>query len=270
VIALAGWIKLHRKLQENPIYANPFMLKLWVHCLMKASHKEHKQLVGMQVVDLGPGEFVTGRDALAEEFNKGAKPSDRVSALSLWRWLKNLENMEMLNIKSTTKYSVISINNWNEYQELEQQVNNKRTTNEQQMNTNKNEKNDKNEKKDINKRHKFNEKQMQLAELLWKYVQQNDPSAKKPSLAAWANDMRLMMERDNRQGKEIQEVILWATKDDFWHKNILCASKLRKQYDKLKLQMNAERNKVNRGKQYATNQPFFEESESDFNEKRSW
>ena len=135
---MAGWISLHRKIMDNPIYSNAFMLKLWIHCLMKASHKEHSQLVGNQMVKLEPGQFVTGRNALAEEFNKGAKKDEVISAITLWRWLKNFEEWEMLNIKTTTKYSVVTVINWSEHQQHEQQVNNKRTTNEQQVNTNNN------------------------------------------------------------------------------------------------------------------------------------
>lgn len=132
---MAGWISLHRKLMDNPIYSNANMLKLWIHCLMKASHSGHDQLVGNQMVKLEIGEFVTGRNALADEFNKGAKKDDVVSAITLWRWLKNFEEWQMLNIKSTTKYSVVAVSNWSEHQQSEQQVNSKRTTDEQQVNT---------------------------------------------------------------------------------------------------------------------------------------
>ncbi|KAA0941591.1 DnaD domain protein [Sporosarcina sp. ANT_H38] len=135
---MAGWISLHRKLMDNPIYSNAHMLKLWIHCLMKASHKEHDHLVGNQMVKLEVGQFVTGRNALADEFNKGAKKDDVVSAITLWRWLKNFEEWQMLNIKTTTKYSVVTVSNWSEHQQHEQQVNNKRTTDEQQVNTNNN------------------------------------------------------------------------------------------------------------------------------------
>ena len=53
----------------------------------------------------------------------------------------------MLNIKTHSKFSIITICNWDEYQQDEQQVNNRRTTDEQQVNTDKNVKNDKNDKK---------------------------------------------------------------------------------------------------------------------------
>ena len=53
----------------------------------------------------------------------------------------------MLNIKTYSKFSIVTVSNWTEYQQDEQQVNNRRTTDEQQVNTDKNVKNDKNEKK---------------------------------------------------------------------------------------------------------------------------
>ena len=145
----SGWIKLHRKITENPVWQDPRMLKLWIYCLTKATHKEHEQMVGTQIIELQPGQFITGRNALAEEFNKGAKKEQRVSPVSLWRWLRKFEEWQMLNIKITNKYSVVTVKKWDEYQQNEQQVNIKRTSNDQQVNTNKNVKNDKNEKKFI-------------------------------------------------------------------------------------------------------------------------
>ena len=145
---MQGWIKLHRKLLENPIFNDPHLLKLWIYCLLKATHKERKQIVGKQIVELKPGQFVTGRFALAEEYNRGVKPKDIVSDRTLWRWIKFLEECEFLSIKSTTKYSVITITNWDRYQENDQQMTNKRPSNDQQMTTNKNDKNEKNDKKE--------------------------------------------------------------------------------------------------------------------------
>ncbi len=171
-----GWIKLHRKIQENGIYSDSNMLKLWIHCLLKASHKERSQLVGNQMVELLPGEFITGREVLSDEFNKGVKKADRVSAITLFRWLNNFEKWQMLNIKKTTKYSVVTVLGWSEYQHDEQQLNNKRTTDDQQLNTNKNVKNEKNEKKidmggsedetEISKPKRKTEKKLEYAELV--------------------------------------------------------------------------------------------------------
>ena len=239
---MSGWIKLHRKIKENPIFANSDMFKLWALCLIKATHKEHDQLVGNQMVKLLPGEFVTGRHELASEFNEGVKPSEKVSPSTVWRYMKNFEKWQMLNIKSGNKFSVISVTNWSEYQQSEQQVNSKRTANEQQVNTNKNVKNDKNEKNN-NKRLVFDESHMKLAALLWKCIQAHSPNLKKPNLDKWANTFRLMMERDGREGKEIQDMIVWSTNHHFWYQNILSPDKLRKQYDRLAVQKNEEERK---------------------------
>lgn len=135
---MGGWISLHRKITKNPVWQDTNYLKLWMLCLLKATHTEHEQKVGNQMVKLKPGQFVTGRTALAKEFNEGMKPSLQVKELTLFRYLNCLEVVEMLNIKKTNKYSIVTITKWEQYQQNEQQMNNKRTTDEQQMITNNN------------------------------------------------------------------------------------------------------------------------------------
>lgn len=144
---MQGYIKLYRKTMCSPIWNDLYYIKLWMYCLMKASHKSHQHFIGNQIVILNPGEFITGRSALAGDLNKGMKTSQKLSEISWWRYLTNLEKWGMLNIKKTNKYSVVSIINWTEYQEMDQQLNNRRTSDEQEMVTNNNDKNEKNEKK---------------------------------------------------------------------------------------------------------------------------
>ena len=80
---------------------------------------------------------------------------------------------------------------------------------------------------------KFETQHLKLAELLYKQIQNNLPNYKEPDLEKWANEFRLIMERDKREGKEIQNLIIKTQNDNFWKKNILSPSKLRKQYDRL-------------------------------------
>lgn len=135
---MPGWISLHRKIKDNPVWADPYFFKLWTLCLLKASHKSHEQTVGNQVITLEPGQFITGRDALADEFNKGAKKQHRLSAKTIERKLVTLEKLEMLTIKKTTKYSLVTVVNWNEYQQNDQQVTTNRPSSDQQVTTNNN------------------------------------------------------------------------------------------------------------------------------------
>ena len=150
-----GYIKLYRQITDTPVWADSDKLKLWLMCLMKATHDEKTQVVGNQIIELKAGQFITGRSALSDDFNHDVKKDRRVDGLTLFRWLSLFEKMEMLNIKKTNKYSLITVLNWDKYQgqrtSNEQQLNNKRTSNEQQLNTNKNDKNvknDNNEKKE--------------------------------------------------------------------------------------------------------------------------
>lgn len=61
----------------------------------------------------------------------------------------------------------------------------------------------------------------------------NDPTAKEPNWDGWANEVRLMVERDARTHREICELFLWAQKHQFWCANILSPSKLREKWTQL-------------------------------------
>lgn len=153
---MQGWIKLHRKIRANAIFNNHQLYRLWTICLLTATHKRREQIVGNQTVLLSPGQFVTGRFELHSEYNNGLKKKDQVSEYTVWRWLISLEKGGFLSIKTSNKFSVVTIDNWALYQgsdgeheqQNEQQVSNRCTTNEQQMSTNKNVKNKENEKND--------------------------------------------------------------------------------------------------------------------------
>ena len=64
------------------------------------------------------GQFITGR----YEFHKRMYPKKRKTSpdpKTVWRWLQTLESMQNLTIKSTNKYSMITIINWHTYQDRE-------------------------------------------------------------------------------------------------------------------------------------------------------
>jgi len=141
----SGWIKLHRKLLNNPIFYDAHLLQIFIYCLLKSNHETEKILFNGKTIEITPGQFVSGR--------KQASKDMRLKSIMWDRKLHILENLGILNINTNNKFSIITVNHWGKYQENEQvneqQMNNKRTTNEQQMNTNKNDKNDKNDKKKV-------------------------------------------------------------------------------------------------------------------------
>lgn len=129
-----GWIKLHRQLLESQIFHNEKLLKVFIYCLLKASHKEHEQQVGLTKVILQPGQFIFGRLKASEELNlKGS---------TVWMYMKLLdEEHHCISICSNNKYSIVTVVNWGLYQTDGKITDNKITTNWQQTDTNKNDNN---------------------------------------------------------------------------------------------------------------------------------
>lgn len=65
------------------------------------------------------------------------------------------------------------------------------------------------------------------------------PKFKEPNFKAWANEVRLMRERDDRTHREMCELLQWAHTIPFWRGNILSPAKLREHWDRLTIQRDA-------------------------------
>ncbi|MCD4979683.1 DnaD domain protein [Enterococcus faecalis] len=141
-----GYIKLYRKVTNSFVWTNSDMFKLWILCLMKASHEDRKFLFNGQEVRLTSGQFVTGAHAIAKEYNEGVSSDKAIAWRTLWRWLKKFENEELLSIQSNARYSVITIKNWSDYQSGDKPLTSQRQSSDKPLTTYKNDKNDKNEK----------------------------------------------------------------------------------------------------------------------------
>lgn len=252
-----GWLKLHRKLQDSDIFNDPDLLRLWLLCLMKASHSSREVMVQGEKVELEPGQFLTGRSALYDDYNKDLPNKHVVKDTTLWNRLKKLESMGSLTIESlpTRKASVITLNNWEEHQTEETKKTPKRTKKEEDpeimsefLKTGEESKDldllpEKDEKKKGKRIYTKEDIEYNLSARLFYWILQNNPKAKKPNPQKWADVIRLMIERDNREPEDIKAVIDWSQNDDFWMSNILSTDKLRKQFDTLYMQMERDRKK---------------------------
>jgi hypothetical protein len=142
-----GWVKIHRQLLDNPIISKPDYLSIWVVLLLLANHQEHSFIWNNKKQICKRGQVLTGRKELARKTGVNESKIERI--------LKYLKNEQQIEQQTTTKFRLITIKNYNQYQDFEQQneqqVNNKRTTSEQQMNTNKNDNNIKNDNNEKNK-----------------------------------------------------------------------------------------------------------------------
>jgi len=135
-----GWIKLHRKLIDNPIMKDPELLQLFVYCLLRANHKEKSIFHGNTLIEIGRGEFITGRYEMAEYLEQNPN--------TLYNRMKKLEKFGFIGLKTNNKFTIVNVHKYDIYQESDEEVS---TTDQQQINTDKNGKNDKNVKNNTNK-----------------------------------------------------------------------------------------------------------------------
>ena len=106
------YIKLHRKILDNGVFADAELLKVFVWCILKANTTSN--VVYGRKVDVG--QFLTGRLTASEELH--IKPS------TIYKRLQKLKQQGYINLNSTTKNTLVTVINYKSYQ-LEQ-VNKKR------------------------------------------------------------------------------------------------------------------------------------------------
>ena len=138
-----GWLKLHRKILDNPVVMKDSdHLAVWVYLLLNATHTGCLALFQGKKITLKSGQLITGRKTISRDLC--------ISESKVTRILNLLKNEQQIEQQTSSKNRLISITNWDYYQsteqQSEQQVNNNRTTSEQQVNTNKNVKKEKKEK----------------------------------------------------------------------------------------------------------------------------
>ena len=101
---MQGYIKLHRKILDNGVFADAELLKVFVWCILKANTVPN--MVYGRKVDIG--EFITGRVTASEELH--LKPS------TIYKRLQKLKAQGYIDISSTTKNSLITVVNYKSYQ----------------------------------------------------------------------------------------------------------------------------------------------------------
>lgn len=114
-----SWIKLYRNLLYSPIFENEKGLKIWIWCLLKATHADRNQLVGQQIVELKKGQFIFGRKKASEEL--------KMTESVIYKYIKLLEKLEMISMESNNKFSVVTVAKWEDYQ-IEDLKSNSRVT----------------------------------------------------------------------------------------------------------------------------------------------
>jgi hypothetical protein len=141
-----GYIKLFRKIQDHQLWKDkPYSRgQAWVDLLLMANHKESKFLLGNEIISVEPGQIITSEVKLSERWGW--------SRCRVRAFLGLLQSDSMLQKKSDSKKTVLTLCNYNIYNESEtskkHQKNIKKISNRQRSDTIKNEENEENIEED--------------------------------------------------------------------------------------------------------------------------
>lgn len=145
-----GWLKLYRSILDSAVFQDAEVLKVWIWLLCNVAFEQHDTICYGKVIHLKQGQIATGRKKIAQ--------CTDLNETKVYRALTALKSLGNIEIKATNKYSIITVVNWDKYQDEngnrtanEQQTNIKTTAEEQQDNSKRTQhKNGKKEKKEKN------------------------------------------------------------------------------------------------------------------------
>ena len=106
---MAGWIKIYRELADHWLAKHPEKLGWWVLLLLKVAHEDKKVLVGNQMIELKRGQIIASLTYLADLWQTSKRTAERFVEL--------LEKEQMLSRCVSRKVSIITICNYESYQE---------------------------------------------------------------------------------------------------------------------------------------------------------
>ena len=122
-----GWIKIHRALLDHWCATEPEALAVWVRLLCEANFEDKKANVYGQLVEVKRGQVVYGR----KEFSKRSG----VTEMKLRRIMSMLESDGMIIQHKKSKFTLVSVTYYDEYQDANQQTTSKQPANNQQTTT---------------------------------------------------------------------------------------------------------------------------------------
>lgn len=119
-----GFIKIYKKMLDWEWYKDNNTKCVFMHCLLKANWKDGR----FRGYEVPRGSFVTGRRQLAKEL--------KMSEQSIRTALEHLISTHEVTIKKTSKFSIITVVNYDYYQESNPQTNHQVTSNQPASNHN--------------------------------------------------------------------------------------------------------------------------------------
>ena len=108
---MAGWIKIHRDIAKHWIFQDAEKFKWWIDLLLTASHEDNKYLMGDRLIEVKRGQQIISLSFLADRWD--------TSKRTVLKFLSLLESDGMCNRCTHQKVTILTICNYESYQEVE-------------------------------------------------------------------------------------------------------------------------------------------------------
>lgn len=105
---MSGWIKLQRDIMDHWIAQDAEYLSVWIRMLSEANFESRTLMFNGQVISVGRGQLIFGLKTYSEK--------TKMTEMRLRTLLSLLEKNQMINRVKNSKYSLISIVNYDKYQ----------------------------------------------------------------------------------------------------------------------------------------------------------
>jgi len=136
-----SWIKLYRKITQWEWFNDPLVFRLFIYLLLTANSTDKK----WQGILIKRGQIITSYSALTRELT--GKQQAKIGVQRIRTAITRLKSTGELTVKTTNKYSIITILNYDSYQSTNRQANRQATGKQQatniQLTTTKEDKEDK-------------------------------------------------------------------------------------------------------------------------------
>lgn len=109
-----GWVKLWRKTFDTWLKNDHAAFVLWFYLISNAAHKDNEFMFNGKVEICRRGQLITGENVLSAELG--------INRCKVQRILKALKNTHMIERQTNSKFSIITICKYDEYQSSDQQI----------------------------------------------------------------------------------------------------------------------------------------------------
>ncbi|MEV3035491.1 hypothetical protein ABNF53_17025 [Paenibacillus larvae] len=234
---MQGYIKDYRQELKSDIWLMPPLYhRVWQYLKYMANHQDNDIPMNYgSRLKIRRGQCLTSIRNIANgvgyyERAVWREPNPKTISTVL-DWLEENEMITIERGQSNRQYTLITVINWEIYQETEDKSNGKVTS------STKNKKRSK----------KYSEDSTYYKMAIYFYNRVSAVAEAeglqhlvlKADLQKWADEFRKIVEIDKIDKKLAKEVMDWVTEDSFWRTNILSAKKLRDKFSDLAIKMRA-------------------------------